>query len=446
MDGGFGMKMILRNGRLLDPSQDLDMIGSLVIENDQVVEVGPRVDEGGAEEIYDCTGLWICPGLIDLHVHLREPGDEHKETIVSGTQAAAAGGYTTICCMPNTRPALDTPSLVDFILDRAASPEAGGVFVAPVGALTRDGAPEQLSDLAALKKAGIIAASDEGVPIQSSQVMMRAMEFCVQLDLPIMAHCEDLSLSAGASMNEGAMCDMLGLKGMPRSAEEIMVMRNCLLSLHTGCRLHVLRVSTWGAVEMIRQAKYLGAPVTCEICPHHFCLTDEAVGDFNPYFKTTPPLRTRIDIELLLQALADGTIDCIASDHSPHAKHEVQVPFEEAPFGFAALESVVGATLTFCTHSGVLSPLETVRKLSTRPAQILRMEAGTLKPGETPVAQVTVIDPEHEWTFDVARTYSKGKNSPFHGMKLKGKTMLTFCGNEVYRDAYFASDRYATVD
>jgi dihydroorotase len=403
------------------------------------------VDEEGAEDIYDCAGMWICPGLVDPHVHLREPGEEHKETILTGTQAAAAGGFTTICCMPNTNPALDTPYLIDFILDRAASPEAGGVFVAPVGALTVGQKGEQLTDLAALKKAGIVAASDEGGPIQSSLMMTRAMEFCRQLNLPIMAHCEDLSLTQGASMNEGATCAMLGLKGMPRSAEEIMVMRNCLLALHTGCPVHILRVSTWGAVEMIRQAKYLGAPVTCEICPHHFSMTEEDVGEFNPNMKTTPPLRTQIDIDILMQALNDGTIDCIASDHSPHAKHEVEVPFDEAPFGMAGLESVVGATLTYVTHKGIMSPLETIRKLSTKPAEILGLEAGTLVPYETPVAQVTVIDPNCEWTFDVKKTFSKGKNSPFHGHQFKGKVMLTFSGGEIYRDAMFQPSRYALV-
>lgn len=439
------MKTVLKNGRILDPAQDLDMVGSLVIEDDQVVEFGAKVDARGADEVIDCTGLWIVPGLVDLHVHLREPGEEHRETIVSGTQSAAAGGYTTICCMPNTNPPLDSPSLIDFIMDRAASPEAGGVFVAPVGALTLGNRGDQLSDLAALKKAGIVAASDEEAPIQSALVMTRAMETCVQLDLPIMAHCEEISLSDGGSMNEGAMSAMLGLKGMPRTSEEIMVMRNCLISLHTGCQLHILRVSTWGAVEMIRQAKYLGAPVTCEICPHHFSLTEDAVGEFNPLFKTTPPLRTQVDIDILLQALADGTIDCIASDHSPYANYEVQVPFEEAPFGMVGLESVVGVTLTYLTHRGILSPLETVRKLSTAPAQILRLEAGTIKPGETPVAQVTVIDPDLEWTFDVQKTFSKAKNSPFQGMKLKGKAVMTVCGSEIYRDARFDGRRLVSV-
>ncbi len=439
------MRTLLKNGRIIDPSQELDVVGSLLIEDNQIIAFGSDLNGASAEETYDCTGMWITPGLVDPHVHLREPGDSHKETIATGTQAAAAGGYTTICCMPNTNPPLDTPALVDFILDRAASPEAGGVFVAPVGALTMGMEGKILSDLSALKRAGIVAASDEGFPIQSSMVMTQAMEFCVQVDLPIMAHCQDESLTLGGSMNEGAVNAMLGLKGIPRSAEEIAIMRNCLLSLHTGCQLHVMRVSTWGAVEMIRQAKFLGAPVTCEICPMHFTFTDDAVGEFDTNYKIIPPLRTQVDIDLLNEALNDGTIDCIASDHSPHASHEVEVPFEEAPFGSVSLESAVGVTLTVLTHKGVLTPMETVRKLSTIPAQILRLEAGTLKPGETPVAQVTVIDPNLEWTFDKARTFSKSKNTPFHGMRLKGKPVLTFCGSEIYRDAMFSDHRFAEV-
>ena len=417
-------------------------MGSVLIEDDQVIEVGDISDDSDIDEIYDCTNLWITPGLVDPHVHLREPGETYRESIVSGTQAAAAGGYTTICCMPNTDPPLDNPALIDFILDKAASPEAGGVFVAPVGALTKGMEGKQLADLSAMKRAGIVAASDEAFPIQSALMMTQAMEFCVQLDLPIMAHCEDLSLTKGGSMNEGAMSAMLGLKGIPRSAEEIAVMRNCLLALHTNCQVHIMRVSTWGAVEMVRQAKFLGAPVTCEICPMHFTFTEENVREFDTLFKTLPPLRTQIDIDLLLQGLNDGTIDCIASDHSPFASHEVDVPFEEAPFGSPQIESAVGAALTFLTHRGVLSPLETIRKLSTKPAQILRLDAGTIKPGETPVAQVCVIDPECEWTFDRNKTFSKSKSSPFHGMKMKGKAVLTFCGSEIYRDALFSDERY----
>jgi dihydroorotase len=272
--------------------------------------------------------------------------------------------------------------------------------------------------------------------------MRRAMEMCLQLDLPVLAHCEDTTLSAGGAMNEGAISAMLGLRGIPRSAEEIAIARNGILSLHTGCRLHIMRVSSWGGVELVRNLKFLGAPVTCEICPMHFSLTEEAVGEFDTRFKALPPLRTQVDIDLLLQGLGDGTIDCIASDHSPHASHEVDVPFEEAPFGTAQLESAVGVTLTHLTHRGVLSPLETIRKLSTTPASIARLEAGTLKPGGTPVAQVVVIDPDHEWTFDRAKTFSKSKNTPFHGAKFRGKAMLTVSGGEIYRDAAFA-ERYS---
>jgi dihydroorotase len=418
------------------------MIGNVLIDMDQVVEFGANVASDDIDEVYDCTGMWITPGLVDPHVHLREPGQEDRETIITGTQAAAAGGYTTICCMPNTNPPLDTPSLIDFILDRSASPEAGGVFVAPVGALTKAMAGQEISDLASLKKAGIVAASDEAFPIQNSLVMSRAMEMCVQLDLPVMAHCEDLNLSAGGAMNDGTMSAMLGLRGIPRTAEDIMVARNCLLALFTGCQIHIMRVSTWGAVEMVRQAKYLGAPVTCEISPLHFSFTDEMVGEFDTAYKTLPPLRTQVDLDIMLQSLADGTIDCIASDHSPYASHEVEAPFEEAPFGAVGLETTVGVTLTYLTHRGILTPLDTIRKLSTKPAQILRLEAGTLKPGETPVAQVTVIDPDIEWTFDKHKTFSKSKNTPYHNAKFKGKAMLTFSGNEIYRDACFPGDRY----
>ena len=436
------MRTLLKNGRILDPSQGMDEVGSLLMEDDQIVALGPDVVVTEADETYDCEGLWICPGLVDLHVHLREPGEEHKETIATGTQAAAAGGYTTICPMPNTNPPLDNPALVDFILDKAASPESGGVFVAPVGALTRGLDGQNLADLGAMKRAGIVAASDEGFPLQDSLVMTQAMEYCVQLDLPILVHCEDTTLTRGGSMNEGAMSAMLGLKGMPRSAEEIMVMRNCLLSLHTGCQIHIMRVSSWGAVEMVRQAKFLGAPVTAEICPMHFAFIDENVGEFDTRFKILPPLRTQVDVDLLLQALNDGTIDCIASDHSPHASHEVDVPFADAPYGCAQLESAVGVTLTLLTHTGILSPLATIDKLSTKPARILRLDAGTLKPGETPVAQVCVIDPDVEWTFDRHKTFSKSKNTPFHGMALRGKAVLTFSGSEIYRDALFEDRRY----
>jgi dihydroorotase len=379
---------------------------------------------------------------VDLNCHLREPGNEARETIQSATLAAAAGGYTTICAMPNTQPPLDSPALIDFLLDRAASPDTGGVFVQPIGALTKGLNGREPASYASLKRAGVAAVSDEGSPTQNAALLQRAMEHCLQLDLPILIHADELSLSAGGSINEGGMSALLGLKGIPRSAEEVAIMRACVLALNTGCRIHILRVSTWGSVETIRQFKYLGAAVSCDVAPHHFCLTEEDMPEFDAHWKTTPPLRTMVDVELVQQGLSDGTIDCIASDHSPYADHEVEVPFEEAPFGFAGLESTLAVTLTHLTHRGILSPLETIRRLSTTPAEILRLEAGNLKPGTSPVAQVTVINPNLEWTFDVHRTFSKGKNTPFQGHRLMGKAVLTLVGTENYRDPGFEPERY----
>jgi dihydroorotase len=271
------------------------------------------------------------------------------------------------------------------------------------------------------------------------------MEFCLQLDLPLMLHCEDQSLSGTGSLNDGAMSAMLGLEGIPRSAEEIMIMRACILALNTGCPIHILRVSTWGSVEIIRQFKHLGAAITCDASPHHLCLTEEAVGEFQSEFKVSPPLRTEVDVDIMLQALNDGTIDCIATDHSPYAAHEFSLPFSEAPMGVSGLESTLGVILTNLTHQGILSPLETIRRMSTAPAGVLQLEAGTLRPTGTPVAQVTVIDPNTEWTFDVGRTFTKGKNSPFNGTKLQGKAVVTIVGTEVYRDARFDNGRSQTA-
>ncbi|MEO7454112.1 MAG: dihydroorotase [Fimbriimonadales bacterium] len=435
------MKIVLKNGRVLDPSQDLDLVGSVSIVDEQIAEIGKGVDIKDADEVYDCKGMWITPGLVDIHVHLREPGFSYKETILTGTQSAAAGGFTNICCMPNTKPALDNPALIDFIMDRASSPQSGGIFVAPIGALTKGMDGETPCDMASLKRAGVVAASDDAYPIQSAFVMKRCMEICKQVGLPVAVHCEDTSLTERASMNEGEVSSLLGLRGMPRSAEEIQVARNCVLSLETQCPLHILHVSTWGSVEIIRQAKELGAPVTAEVCQHHFALDESDMAAFDTNYKMSPPLRTERDVEALIRALKDGVIDCIASDHAPHASHEKDMPFEDAPFGIVGLETAVPFTLTYLTHKRKLSAMETVRAMSTRPAEIYRLDAGSLEPGRSPIAQVTVIDPNLEWVFDVSKTFSKGKNTPCHGMEFKGKTMLTFCGSNVYTDAMFPAAR-----
>ncbi|MEP0766805.1 MAG: dihydroorotase [Fimbriimonadia bacterium] len=428
------MKTLLKGGRVLDPSQNLDVIGDLLIENDQIVEMNGQEKLEPGDTIIDCTGLWVCPGLIDLHVHLREPGFEYKETISTGTQAAAAGGFTTICCMPNTDPPLDKRAIIEYVVTRAASSESGGIFVAPIGAVARGMGSDHLAEIASMKEAGIVAVSDDAFPIQDAEMMHQAMQYCKMLDLPIATHCEDLSLTRGGAMNEGAMSAVLGLKGMPRTAEDIQVARNCVLSISTGCRLHVCHVSTWGAVETIRKAKSLGAPVTAEVTPHHLILTDNATDGFDTNCKMNPPLRTQKDVDALREALADGTIDCIATDHAPHSLHEKQLPFSEAPFGIVGLESAVGLILTHLTHTGVLSPLQTIRAMSTAPAEAFALGGGTLIPGELPAAQITVIDPDLEWTFDVRKTFSKSRNSPFHGWQLRGKAVMTIWGDEVYRD------------
>jgi dihydroorotase len=428
------MKTLLKQGRLLDPSQEMDQIGDLLIDDNQIVELGNTVPEDSVDCVVDCSGLWVCPGLIDLHVHLREPGFEYKETISTGTQAAAAGGFTTICCMPNTSPTLDNRAMVEYVLARSASSDGGGIFVAPIGAVTQKMEGRQIAEIAAMKEAGVVAVSDDAFPIQDAEVMLQAMVYCRMLDLPIATHCEELSLTRGGVVHEGAVSAVLGLKGIPRTSEDIQVARNCILSISTGCRLHILHVSTWGAIETIRTAKQLGAPVTVEVTPHHLILTDEAVDGFDPDCKVNPPLRTEKDVKALREALADGTIDCIATDHAPHASHEKDLPFGEAPFGIAGLESAVGLILTHLTHKGVLSPLDTVRAMSTNPAAAFSLAGGTLKPGELPAAQITVIDPDLEWVFDVRKTFSKGHNTPFDGAKLKGKAVMTFWGGEVYRD------------
>ncbi len=420
------MRQIVAGGRIVDPSQEIDRRADLLIEDGRVVAiVAPGEAAEGAEPI-DATGKIVAPGLIDIHVHLREPGFEYKEDIETGTKAAAAGGFTRICCMPNTNPAIDTAAVVMQILARAE--QVGSARVHPIGAATRAMQGDQLTEMAELKSAGAVAISDDAFPLQHAETVRSVMEYCAMLGLPLLTHNEDKRLTERGAMNEGYTATVLGLPGMPRVAEDIAVARNILLAKLTGCRLHLLHISTAGTVELLRRAKADGAPVTGEACPHHWVLTDTACQGYRTDAKMNPPLRTPEDAEAVKQGLRDGTIDCIVTDHAPHAEYEKEVEFEAAPFGILGLETSFPLVYTTLVKSGLLTLSEAIAKMTTAPARVLGLadDVGTLKPGA--VADVVALDLEAAWTIDRDRVQSKSKNTPFHGMAVQGRAAFTLVG------------------
>ncbi|MGD8530522.1 MAG: dihydroorotase, partial [Syntrophobacterales bacterium] len=374
----------------------------------------------------EAKGLWVVPGLIDLHTHLREPGEEYKETILSGSQAAAAGGFTSICCMPNTKPVNDNSAVTDFILRRAA--EADLVRVFPVGAISQGQRGEVLAEYAELKEAGVIAISDDGQAVMNSQLMRRALEYAQVFDLPVISHAEDRDLADDGVMHEGLVSTRLGLKEIPNVAEDVMVFRDCSLAGLTGGRLHIAHLSSGGSVELIRQFKAFGVKVTAEATPHHFTLTDEALENFDTNLKVNPPIRSSKDLAAIHQGLADGTIDAIATDHAPHSTIEKDVEFDYAAFGMIGLETALPLTLRL-VEQGILSPLEALSKLTCNPASILGVELGRLSSGLQ--ADITLIDPLREFTVDVNQFRSKSKNSPFHGWNLKGCAVMVLRDGKV---------------
>lgn len=419
-------RRILAGGRILDPSQNLDMVGDLVVEDGLIQGVHPAgtVTEG---EIHDCRGLLITPGLIDIHVHLREPGFEYKEDIETGTRAAAAGGFTAVCCMPNTQPSIDTPAVVRQILERAE--QVGSARVYPIAALTRSMAGDQLSEIAELKAAGAVAISDDAFPIQCAETMRRGMEYCSQFGMVLMTHNEDQTLTAGGAMNEGYTATIMGVPGIPRVSEDIAAARNVLLSRLTGCRLHLLHISTAGTVQILRLAKEAGLNVTGETAPHYWALTDSACEGFNTNAKMNPPLRTREDAEAIKKGLRDGTIDCIATDHAPHASHEKEREFDLAPFGILGLETAFALTYTCLVKGGVLSLSDAIEKMTIAPANVLGLPGGTLRPGAP--ADVSVFDLDAEWEVRPEKFHSKSRNTPFDGWKLQGRCRYTLVGGRV---------------
>jgi dihydroorotase len=417
------MRLLITNGYVIDPAQGTNTGKNLFIEDGRIVGLSSHSDGApkGAE-IFDATGLVVAPGFIDMHVHLREPGHEYRETIASGAAAAVAGGFTTVCAMPNTNPINDSAAVTRFVIEQAQ--RAGLASVFPIGAITKNSEGTELAEMGEMKDAGIVAVSDDGRPVPTAGMMRRAMEYARGFDLPVIDHCEDKSLARGGVMHEGHWSLVLGLRGMPAAAEEVDAERNCLLAKLTGARLHLAHLSTRGAIEAVRRAKEKGLPVTCEVAPHHWTLTDAAVCDYDTNTKMSPPLRSQDHIDAVLEGLRDGTVDAIATDHAPHHADEKELEYDQAPFGIVGLETAVGLAMERLVKDGLISLDRLVELCSTNPARILNLEdRGTLRPGAR--ADLTLIDPELVWTFDASRAKSKSRNTPFDGFTFHGAAVAT---------------------
>jgi dihydroorotase len=420
------MPIVLKNGRVIDPASNTDRLADVLIVDGRIAGVAPNLSSPKAE-IFDATGLIVAPGFIDMHVHLREPGFEHAENIESGSRAAAAGGFTSICCMPNTKPVNDSPTVTSYIVERARSQAIVNVF--PIGAITKGSAGEELAALGARKAAGAVAISDDGQPVMNSRVMRRAMEFARSYDLPIIDHCEDLNLSAGGDMHEGIKSVRWGLRGIPAASEDVMVARDLLLAQLTGARYHVAHISTRNAVAMVEQARRHGVNVTCEATPHHFALSDDEMPQYDSNYKMKPPLRCRPDADAVIEGIVNGVVDAIATDHAPHAGSEKMQEFERCPFGITGLETALGLSLDELVHKNRIPVTRLVELFTTGPANILNLNRGTLAPGAP--ADITIFDLHTEWTYDVQQSFSKSRNSPFSGRRFRGGPLATIVGGEI---------------
>jgi len=421
------MKTLIKSGRVVDPANHIDEKLDILIVDGRVAELSANIDAGDAE-IINAAGLIVCPGLIDMHVHLRDPGLEYKEDIVSGTKAAAAGGVTSVACMPNTSPVNDNLAVTKYIISKAQ--EQGSANVFPIGCITKGLKGEILAEMGELKAGGCVGFSDDGRPVSDGELMRRALEYASTFGAPVISHAEDLSLVAGGCMNEGVVSTELGLKGITRVAEDAMTARDIMLAEFTGAHLHVAHVSTKGSVELVRQAKARGARVTCEAAPHHFTLTEEAVRGYNTNAKMNPPLRTQADVEAIRAGLADGTIDAIATDHAPHHIDEKNVEFAIAMNGIVGLETLLPLTLRLVGDK-LLGLSQAIALMTCKPAHILGLDRGTLSVGS--IADLTLINPNKEWTLEAASLHSKSKNTPFIGQQLKGLAVRTLlAGKTVY--------------
>ena len=449
--------MLLTGGRTIDPSQGLDGPADILIRDGKIFALGPEASRQASPDTtaLDLQGLVVCPGLIDIHVHLREPGQTVKETIATGTRAAARGGFTSVLCMPNTVPAVDSASTVVLIREKAAREGAVNVLIA--GAISKNLAGEEMAGIGSLHQAGVAAITDDGHCVQNNELMRRALEYAAMFDLPVLDHCQDYSLVTDGVMHEGYWSAFLGLRGWPAAGEEMMVARDILLAELTGARIHCQHLSSAGSVALLRAARQRGVKITGEACPHHFILTDAAVAgseafwsadgagilaknaarpswpSFDTFFKMNPPLRSARDREAILAGVADGTLEIIASDHAPHATYEKEVEFDYAPFGITGLETELALALLQLYHPGRMPLPDLIARFTTAPARLLRLNKGTLQPGAD--ADITILDLDRPWVFDRERSASKSKNTPFHGWPLKGKAVATIvAGNVVWRE------------
>lgn len=424
------MKLLIKHGRLIDPVSGTDAIKDILIENGKVTAIGSDLCEDEAQVI-DASGLVVSAGLVDIHVHLREPGFEYKETIETGCAAAAKGGVTTIACMPNTKPVIDTPELVDFVREQAK--KACGVRVLPIAAVTKGQQGRELTDAKALADAGVAALSDDGVPIQDSNLMRNALIAANALNLPVLTHCEDAGMVCNYAVNEGKISRELGLPGRPAIAEELMIMRDAMLAEETGSAVHICHVSTARSVDIVRQYKKKGVRITCETCPQYFTLTEDEVLTRGTMARVNPPLRTQDDVQAIIEGLQDGTIDAIVTDHAPHSSEEKARPLPEAPSGMVGLETSLAITLTALYHAGKMDLSTILRKMTVEPSRILGMDQGFLALGAD--GDVVIFDPDEEWTVDPEQFASKGRNTPFARHRLKGRVKYTVVGgNIIYQD------------
>ncbi|MBA3883519.1 MAG: dihydroorotase [Chthoniobacterales bacterium] len=416
------MNVIIQNGRVIDPANGRDEVADVFITDGKIAATAPR-----DTEVIDGSGLIVAPGLIDIHVHLREPGYGWKETLASGARAAAAGGFTTVVCMPNTLPVADSPSTVTWINERAA--ETACVNILPTGAISRNLAGEELAPIGSLAHAGVVAITDDGRCIQNNELMRRAVEYARMVGVPVLDHCQDYNLVGKGIVHEGYWSTLLGLPGWPSAGEEVIVARNILLAELCDHDIHCQHISSAGSVRLLREARARGVKISGEVCPHHIALTDESIQNFDTNYKMNPPLRTEADIEALLEAIADGTIGILASDHAPHARFEKEVEFDAAPFGIVGLETELGLFIDVLVHkTGTIDMLRVIEMLTIAPARLLKIKKGTLSVGAS--ADVTLIDPALEWTVDAKSFETVSCNSPFDGWKLKGRAVRTIVAGQ----------------